>query len=552
LKACPELEEKLVAQLGVGPDDSTGEAGDLLDPFQYTAAANYVVPMLLDLAIDHGNEVVEAVPRYSSLDHAANWSSLLSAVARFDDFLVPYFNRREATDPFAEELLRFESNRLGRQHALASFEQGLWSLVEDEEGLRVHLAPRARRSALHLVANKADFLAADPTIQQGLRDPNGDMESFTLTLGTNALSVLRESCPDAWSRLVADLPFRIDILPFFRAFVIRLSRSGPRWLTRDTLWRYWAEFSADRTAPAIDRDEWDALVNFNAVTPEEGLEWGLQAAFIRFGETFAAWPFVFHVLHPDLNFLTLLFRRYNDLWSRTIGADLALVADRMAARMPDDGRFIARARRKRKGVGEADLAILDRATGDVMVLELKTVFDRFRTHAQLSNFTEQRVNFDKAIVQARRAADAIRDGDWSLRDLFGKEAPTSPSIVTPALLTWWDTYNPTLGSDDSIICSNFACFEYLLAESTGLPDLVSALEELPRLYCPAVLRPEVALLDGENVPIRREVQTDLLPSLELGRLNRLTRAVLADLPQLPPDPQLQEGASPEEIPIPYS
>jgi hypothetical protein len=469
LKARPELEAKLVAQLQAGSADLAGEIHGLLDPFQYTAAANYVVPMLLDLAIDHGNEVVDAVPRYSSLDHAANWSSLLSAIARFDDFLAPYFNRREATDPFAEELLRFESGRLGRQHAVSSFEQGLWSLVEDDEGLRVHLAPRARRSALHLVADKADFLAADPSIQQALQDRDGDIESLALSLGMNALSVLQESCPNSWSRLAASLHFRIDILPFFRAFVIRLSRSGLRWLTRDTLWEYWTEFSTDRTAPAIDRDEWDALVDFNAVTPGEGLEWGLQAAFIRFGETFAAWPFVFHVLHPDLNFLTLLVRRYSDLWSRTIGADLALVADRMAARVPDDGRFIARARRQRKGVGEVDLAILDRATGDVMVVELKTVFDRFRTHVQLSNFAEQRVNFAKAIVQAQRAADAIRDGDWSLRDLFGKEAPTSPSIVTPALLTWWDTYNPTLGSDNSIICGNFACFEYLLAESTVFP-----------------------------------------------------------------------------------
>ncbi len=551
MKKRPELEAKLLAWLKEGPGDSAREVGDLLDPFQYVASANYVVPMLLDLAIDHGNEVVDAVPRYSSLDHASNWSSLLSAVSRFDDFMVPYFNTKEATDPIAEELLRFESDRLGRQHAISSFEQGLWSLVEDDQGLRVHLAPRVRRSALHLVANKADFLATEPSVQEALRESEGDMESLTLIQGTQALSILRESCPEAWVRLEAGLPFRIGVVPFFRAFVIGLSQSGLRWVTRNVLWKYWAEFSADRDAPPIDRDEWDALVDFNAVTPAEGLEWGLQAALIQFGEAFATWPFVFHVLHPDLNFLTLLVRRHSDLWSRTIGADLARVADRMAARVPDDGRFLARARRQRKGIGEVDLALLDRATGDVMVLELKTVFDRFRSHVQLSNFTEQRVNFEKAIGQARRAAEAIRSGDWSLRDLFGKEAPASPGVVTPALLTWWDTYNPTLGSDDSIVCANFACFEYLLAESSGLSDLVTALEELPRIYCPAVLRPGVARFDGDPVPIRREVQTDLLPPLEPGRLSPLTHAVLTGLPQLPADPQPREGVSPEEIPVAY-
>ena len=466
---------------------------------------------------------------------------------------MPYFETRQAADPFTEELLRYESDRLGRQHAASSFEQGLWGLVEDGDGLRIHLAPRVRRSALHLVANKADFLASSATVQQFLlAAEEKDMEGFTLALGTGALAILRESCPDAWNQLTAGLPFRIDTLPFFRAFVIRLSQSGLRWLTRDTLWGYWTEFSEEKGAALADRDEWDALVHFNAVTPKEGLDWGLQAAFIRFGETFAAWPFVFHVLHPDLNFLTLLVRRHEALWSRTIGADLAHVADRMVARMPEDERIIARARRKRRGFGEVDLALLDRETGDVLVLELKTVFDRFRSHVQLSNFAEQRVNFTKAISQARRAADAIRNGDWSLRDLFGKGTPASPRSVTPGLLTWWDTYNPTLDSDDPIICSNFATFEYLLAESAGLSDLITAMEELPRIYCPAALPGGgSATIDGERVDFRREVQTDLLPPLEPARLSPLTRDVLAGMAQLPDDPQPKEGSFQEEIPVVY-
>ena len=80
LQPRPDLEKKLVSYLKAGPNELPSEVGDLLDPFQYVASANYVVPMLLDLAIGYGNEVVDATPRYASIDHAANWSSLLSAV----------------------------------------------------------------------------------------------------------------------------------------------------------------------------------------------------------------------------------------------------------------------------------------------------------------------------------------------------------------------------------------------------------------------------------------------------------------------------------------
>src|SRR5256885_8906970 len=37
-----------------------------------------------------------------------------------------------------------------------------------------------------------------------------------------------------------------------------------------------------------------ALVDFHSLTVEEAQSWGTQAAFLRFGDTYAAWFFVFH------------------------------------------------------------------------------------------------------------------------------------------------------------------------------------------------------------------------------------------------------------------
>ncbi len=200
-------------------------------------------------------------------------------------------------------------------------------------------------------------------------------------------------------------------------------------------------------------------------------------------------------------------------------------------------------------ISEIDLAVLDRETGDVLVLELKTVFDKFRTHVQLSNYTDQKVNFTKAIAQARTAADAIARGDWPLRDLFGKAAPETARTVSPGLLTWWDTYNPTLDSDDPIICCNFATFRYLLAESASLADVVRALKELPLVYCPGVMHRGTGIVDGEPIQVRREVQTDVLPSLDLSQTGPLTRKVLADIPQAA-SPSAITAKGPSE-PVPF-
>jgi len=94
----------------------------------------------------------------------------------------------------------------------------------------------------------------------------------------------------------------------------------------------------------------------------------------------------------------------------------------------------------------------------------------------------------KAIAQAHRAAAAIRDGSWPLRELFGKPALALPRSVTPCVLTWWDTYNPTLGSEGEIISCNFATFVHVISAVKGdVSAAITAIRELARIYCPGVL-----------------------------------------------------------------
>jgi hypothetical protein len=152
----PELQQQLL-ELFRQEDQDASDPGSLLDPFQYVASANYVVPMLLDLALRRGNDIVDHVPAYSSLDHSINWQTFVQTVRRFGEFSASYVEAAILPDPFAEALLEHEHAKLTREHYIASFEQGLWGLYSDEAGnFRVRLAEPVRRSALHLVSQIAE------------------------------------------------------------------------------------------------------------------------------------------------------------------------------------------------------------------------------------------------------------------------------------------------------------------------------------------------------------------------------------------------------------
>jgi hypothetical protein len=92
----------------------------------------------------------------------------------------------------------------------------------------------------------------------------------------------------------------------------------------------------------------------------------------------------------------LLMRKHPHDWNNTVGSDLAEVADTLCARLPAVPGLLFATMKKKAGIGDIDLAIYDRRSHVLLLCEIKTVFDRFRTSYQLSNFAGQRVNFAKA------------------------------------------------------------------------------------------------------------------------------------------------------------
>jgi hypothetical protein len=150
----------------------------------------------------------------------------------------------------------------------------------------------------------------------------------------------------------------------------------------------------------------------------------------------------------------------------------------------------------------------------------------------LTNFTTQRTNFPKALRQSAAAADAIRDGRWPLSDIFSRRVRSPVSRVASGVLTWWDTYNPTLGTQAEVLSCNFETLIYVLTEADGdLAAATTAIKELSHLYCPGVFDPNTISDDAETTEFRREVQSGLLPPRdEIATLSAFTQQLVADIP----------------------
>jgi RHS repeat-associated protein len=129
------------------------------------------------------------------------------------------------------------------------------------------------------------------------------------------------------------------------------------------------------------------------------------------------------------------------------GGDQYWGAHYVSAQLNNPSSVLSKVCRAKKGVGDIDIGIVNLNTGDIMLCEVKTVFDRFRTNHQLSNFVDQRVNYEKAVRQLRATESAIVDGHWKIGDIFETKAVIPPSgKIFKIILTWWDIFDPFKGT----------------------------------------------------------------------------------------------------------
>lgn len=511
---------------------------------------SYSIPMAWRCATSMSNDLVDHVPRYSSADHGTIFKCLLAVVQRMledgaSNFTGPHFDLSTELDDMVMSALQGEYEQLVRLNIEISLQEDYWRLYydADADAFRLSLAPPQRRSALVLLDHKAEFLATPPEVQEILR---GDTSSVSRTIplvfatGMREVVFLRDAVPDKWQRLADNIGFTIDEAIGFQGFVQTLIGTGRLWFRSEDVLETYKEFAEEHTVKPVNDETIHRLLEFYSATPQEIQAWGIAIPFVQFGEWFAFWPFVHHVLPPSLTFLSLLMRKKSDDWNNTVGSTLAKVANTIRDSLPKKSGLLFVTTKVKAGIGDIDLGIYDSGSRVLMLCEIKTVFDRFRTNYQQSNFTGQRVNFAKAAAQLSASVDAVATGEWKLSQIFGQKLDGLPVRILPVVLTWYDQHNPWLGTDnDDIQSCNFRVFEHLFTQANG--DLVmvqEAITQLSRIYCPAVRLPWHVPYAGEGVAIQRDVQSDLLPpkeTLDKFVLSDLVRRELETLPKLPID-----------------
>jgi hypothetical protein len=515
------------------------------------APPGYTVPMAWRCAVEMSNQIVDAVPHYSSAEHGSVFKALLAVVRRTlsaprAEFVGPHFDYAMAYDHSVQTCLEGEYEQLSHFNLEVSLLNDYWRLFYEPEvdSFRLALAPPQRRSALVLIDHKAEFLAMTPEIREIFTKDSSSGENRTiplsLAIGMREVEFLAHAVPKDWQELATRLGFTLEEGVQFQAFIQSLMQIGKSWFRIDDLLEMFKDFATKRSLPLINDDKFRRLVDFFSLSPEVAETFGIAVPFVRFDHWFAYWPFVHHILPPSLTFLSLLIRKHSDDWNNSVGSNLAEVAAAVRQSLPKMPGLLFATTKKKVGVGDIDLAVYDLRSRVLLLCEIKTVFDRFRTNYQQSNFTEQRVNFNKASKQLAVASEAIEKQAWSLSEIFQRKIQGKPSRILPLVLTWYDQHNPWLGvTNRNPESCNFRVFQYLFSQAGGnLAVLYEAISQLSRIYCVAALpRWQLPKTHG-SVQATREVQTGLLPPQNILNempLAELVRREVGSLAKLPTD-----------------
>jgi hypothetical protein len=133
--------------------------------YELIPPAGYWVPMLSSVAIWRGNLIVDALPKYASADHGANFQCFLRSLEKSingdNAEIKPFFDGYLVKDRLAEQILDYEFSITHINNIRESIKEGFWKVTEKgSNSFQIKLAPKIQRTALHLLSIKAQFLSS--------------------------------------------------------------------------------------------------------------------------------------------------------------------------------------------------------------------------------------------------------------------------------------------------------------------------------------------------------------------------------------------------------
>ncbi len=512
----------------------------------------YSIPMAAHVLERRANDAVDHVVPWGFAEFSVLFRMLAGTLvelvpevpeAQFPVYIAVIHNE----DPIVERYLVVQYGCILALNERVSVESGMRVVTRDGERYRSSIADSRRRSALTLLRTKAVHLEHSEDERQFIgrviHSSNGKdtdvalRAKLTLQLDMREINVLRKGLPETWRRMLVALDVSDASVLSFLAFTTLLPAMAYPWLDGDHLFELFESFAEEFERDPIERDEFNRLMDLFASDPEVAWRIGSAVPFLRVGSWYRSWPFVYHAMLPELVFITIIQSKRADIWSTTFGSDLARAADYLAAQLPKFENVTVVTRRKKNGIGDIDLGIYDHESGELLICEIKTVFDRFRTEFQSSNFTDDRVNFQKAVQQLNAARDALSSGLWSLKEIVGKGVPPKPSKICRMVLLWRDHINPSLDGSEFVPSCDFATFRYLFTRCAGKPSLVAeSVEQLEKIFWVSNYRIDFWPVGDEQLSYARETETDCLPPLSFCDklpLNEIVRAEVCTLRHFP-------------------
>ncbi|WP_150818077.1 hypothetical protein [Pseudomonas fluorescens] len=523
-------------------------------------APGYWIPMLLSAAVKKGNGIVDNIQKYSSPDHGVNFRALLVTISQshahpISDF-QPFFDEALKLDDQAKHVFTYESDRLMMLHDKTSAEEGIWHVTRHaDSAYKIELSPASQRTALHLLSVKADFLSSSNTIRKFLKHPGKDSDfvGIALQMKLTDLKPITAGTAKEWMDFLQKLELTEEELIIFQLLGPFIQQRVNRfWFKEDDLVNIVLTLNKQYKLTKCSKVRVQSLLKKLVPTLEEALEWGLSVPFVKIGDWYMWWPFAYSVIHPNLTLLAILMKRSPEHWNNTIGSQAAKVSDYLAGKLKKSQDIEITTCRVKKNIGDIDIAIFNNTTNTLLLCEVKTVFDRFRTNHQHKNFTMQRVNYQKAANQLLSTQQSIESGNWKIKDIFPSTKASEIKKILKIVLTWWDIFDPYKGTDfNDVAVSNFSTFIYAYNQcNSNLEQLHQSLLELSALPCPATRLFNAIDDGGFELKWSIDKQCDLLPPDADARciaLSPFSSQLLTDIQRFPKDWKSQMLALGEDI-----
>jgi len=428
----------------------------------------------------------------------------------------PDFARPRRPDPWVHaEFNRQLVEELNREQA-ARLRNGIWRCWFDptEDVAHHRLTRRRRVSALMLLNSGAQAACLQQLMGKSFADCSSDELYHAIASSPEMLYFITHADPAGWAQFEAAMGANSERLAAVASLAVFLKFAGDvaghsYWHDEESLTNLWEIFTTAHPRYAfIPAQDLVATVLAFSMRPSEAAASLMNPPFYLLHNKLLRNPCFLKAHSSISSLLTIGIRRHERAWDRTLGSSLARAADTLATMLPQADRLKIVVRRKYKG-GDVDLAMYDEISRELLLCEVKTVYDKHRADSLMHRFEDAKVNVERACSQLELTERAILTGQLTMGSLFGGKR-SMPTQVHKALLTWLDPIDLTMGTEhENVLSLNFALFLCLANASGGdVRAMARAVRELRNIWPVAQIRP--LNLGQPTLRADVEIQTDML------------------------------------------